>query len=88
MSNSVEKQIKKEIELTFKRPLAEFAVNYALEFEKILTPNFINSLKDLKVIEEKLTKIENSSLIELKEIKDTAKNELKDQNRKDRGARV
>ena len=27
---------------------------YALEFEKRLTTNFINSLKDLKVIEEKM----------------------------------
>ena len=68
MSNPIGKQIRREIELAYKKLSDEFSVNYALEFEKRLTTNFINNLKNLKVIEKKKEKIENNLQLETKEI--------------------
>ena len=68
MSNPIGKQIRREIELAYKKLSDEFSVNYALEFEKRLTTNFINNLKNLKVIEKKKEKIENNLQLETKQI--------------------
>ena len=68
MSNPIGKQTRREIELAYKKLSDEFSVNYALEFEKRLTTNFINNLKNLKVIEKKIEKIENNLQLETKEI--------------------
>ena len=79
MSNPIGKQTRREIELAYKKLSDEFSVNYALEFEKRLTTNFINNLKNLKVIEKKIEKIENNLQLETKEIE---KNKNKKRNRR------